>query len=130
MKAPCLLKVKIFVFLRLILSPHVSQYSANLWISFCKPSLVNDKIARSSAKSNELIKVRSSRPKVFYKIGALENFAKFTEKHLYSSEFCEIFRNTSSSYFCKVLLNDGMSILLLSQEVELRYAGRSFIYIN
>ena len=31
---------------------------------------------------------RSSRPEVFYKIGVLKNFEKFTGK------FCEIFKNT------------------------------------
>ena len=62
---------------------------------------------------------RSSRPEVFSKVGVLENFTKFAEKHLYQSlsfnkvaglslqlylkkesgtcvfcEFCEIFKNT------------------------------------
>ena len=53
------------------------------------------------------INYRSSRPEVFCKEGVLENFAKFTGKHLcqslwpfftlarvFSYEFCEIFKNT------------------------------------
>ena len=61
---------------------------------------------------------RSSQPDVFCKKGALRNFAKSTGKHLYQSfffnkvfkketltqvfysEFCEIFKNTSSGCFC------------------------------
>ena len=53
------------------------------------------------------LKFRSSRPEVFCKKGVLENFAKFTAKHLsrasflikralaelFSCEFCEIFKN-------------------------------------
>ena len=58
---------------------------------------------------------RSSRPEVFCKKGVLENFTKFTGKHLYQSlffnketlaqvfpsEFCEIFKNT---YFYRIPL--------------------------
>ena len=39
---------------------------------------------------------RTSRSQMFYKIGVLKNFSKFTEKHLivHSYDLCGIFKNT------------------------------------
>ena len=76
--------------------------------------------------------IRSSRPKAFYKIGVLKNFAKFTEKHpcqslffnkiadvaynfvkketlaqVFSCEVCEIFKNIFfTEHLQWLLLND------------------------
>ena len=49
----------------------------------------------SSMPFSSLILSRSSRPKVFFKTGALKDFAKFTGKYLvFSYRFCEIFKKT------------------------------------
>ena len=44
---------------------------------------------------------RSSRPQVFYKVGALKNFAKFTVKHQRQSLFKVVGRRPEAYYFIK-----------------------------
>ena len=77
-----------------------------------------------------LIRVRSSRPKVFCEKGVLRNFAKFTGKNLcqsnffkketlaqvFSSEFCEIPKNTFSYRIHPLAACVGLDALTSAQE--------------
>ena len=83
------------------------------------------KLEKKTWQSDNLNLLGSSRSKMFFKIGVLKNFAKFTGKHLcqslffikkealtlvFSCEFCEIFQSTffyrippvAASVFCAV----------------------------
>ena len=77
-----------------------------------------------------LIRVRSSRPEVFCEKGVLRNFAKFTGKNLcqsnffkketlaqvFSSEFCEIPKNTFSYRIHPLAACVGLDALTSAQE--------------
>ena len=58
-----------------------------IWSHLLKKSLIENFIFFPVLQitTNEYLFFRSSRPEVFYKIGALKNFAKYTGKHLCQS---------------------------------------------
>ena len=108
--------IRISLFLRrletILLFSDVFKYQSISWFSTSNCS-INPWMDQDTVTTNYLTMFRNSRPQVFYKKGALRNFAKFTRKHLWQSlkaynfiiketlaqvffcEFCEISKNTS-----------------------------------